>query len=63
VALVPAGVVTVTSTVPKVSIPLVATISDEETTVKFAENFPNHTIVVPSKFAPVMVTDGSGSGA
>jgi hypothetical protein len=63
VALVPAGVFTVTSTVPAVVPTAVATISDEETTLKGAEDVPNHTIVAASRFVPVMVTEVDGSGA
>jgi hypothetical protein len=62
VALVPADVVTVTSTMPGVvTAGYVATICDDETTVKYAAIVPNDTVVAPSKFAPEIVTDDCGS--
>lgn len=57
VALVPLGVVTLTSTVPDDCEGLVAEIWVSLSTVKVAPTVPNLTVVAPVKLAPVIVTD------
>ena len=54
--LVPAGVVTVTSTAPAAPAGAVAEIDVAEPTVKLALVVPNFTPVAPVRLAPVMVT-------
>ena len=56
VALVPLGVVTVTSTAPAACAGEVAVIEVALTTVKLAAVPPNDTAVAPVKFVPLIVT-------
>ena len=57
VALVPPGVVTVTSTAPAVSAGAVAVICEALTTVTLVATFePNSTAVAPVRLVPVIVT-------
>ena len=59
----PAGMVTVTSTVPAAPAGEVAVIWVAETTVKaVAAVAPKSTAVAPVKSVPVMVTDGAAGG-
>ena len=57
VALVPPGVVTVTSTVPAVPAGALAVIVVELVTVKVAAWLPKSTALAPKRLVPVMLTD------